>query len=73
VAQLKALDAIARERGQSLAQLALAWLLKDQRLTSVLIGASSPKQIADCVGCLANLRFDAAELAAIEHVIGDGA
>ena len=69
VAQLKALHDVARQRGQSLAQLALAWLLKDDRLTSVLIGASRPEQITDCVGCLANLRFDQSELDAIQQIL----
>ena len=65
----RALREIARGRGQTLAQMALAWLLKDERLTSVLIGASKPEQITDCVGCLANLRFEAAELAEIERIL----
>ena len=69
VAKLKALDAVAQRRGQSLAQLALAWLLKDERLTSVLIGASKPEQITDCVACLANLRFDPLELDAIDNIL----
>ena len=71
IAKLKSLNEIAKQRGQSLAQLALAWLLKDERLTSVLIGASRPEQITDCVACLANLSFDAAELAAIEKILGE--
>lgn len=70
IAKLKALNAVAGRRGQSLVQLALAWLLKDERLTSVLIGASKPEQISDCVACLANLRFDPAELDAIEKILG---
>ena len=69
VAKLKALDAVAQRRGQSLAQLALAWLLKGERLTSVLIGASKPEQITDCVACLANLRFDPLELDAIDNIL----
>ena len=73
IAKLRALEQLARRRGQSLAQLALAWLLRDARVTSVLIGASKPEQVADCVGCLANLHFDAAELAAIESVISAAA
>jgi L-glyceraldehyde 3-phosphate reductase len=70
IAKLKALNEVAKRRGQSLAQLALAWLLKDERVTSVLIGASKPEQIGDCVGCLANLSFDSAELDAIEKILG---
>jgi len=69
IAKLKTLDQIAQRRGQSLAQLALAWLLKDARVTSVLIGASKPEQISECVGSLANIRFDAAELDAIDQVL----
>ena len=69
IARLKALNDVARLRGQSLAQMALAWLLKDARLTSVLIGASKPEQVSECVGCLANLSFDAAELATIERIL----
>jgi L-glyceraldehyde 3-phosphate reductase len=70
IAKLKALSEIAKQRGQSLAQLALAWLLKDARVSSVLIGASKPEQIADSVGCLAKLSFDSAELDAIEKILG---
>jgi len=69
VARLTELDALARRRGQSLAQLALAWLLSDARVTSVLIGASKPEQIAECVGCLGRLQFDAAERKAIERLL----
>ena len=69
VATLNALNEVAMRRGQSLAQMALAWLLKDARLTSVLIGASRPGQIEECVGCLANLAFDSAELQAIERIL----
>jgi len=69
VARLRQLDAVAKVRGQSVAQLALAWLLKDERVTSVLIGASKPEQITDCVGCLANLRFSADELAHIDRIL----
>lgn len=69
IARIQALNAIARPRGQSLAQMALAWLLKDERVTSVLIGASSPEQVKQNVGCIANLAFSPAELAAIESVL----
>jgi L-glyceraldehyde 3-phosphate reductase len=72
VAKLRALNGLARERGQSLAQLALAWLLKDERLTSVLIGASKPQQIVDCVGCLAHRSFERAELDAIDALLQAG-
>jgi L-glyceraldehyde 3-phosphate reductase len=69
IAKLKALNDVAGARGQSLAQMALAWLLKDERLTSVLIGASRKEQVTECVGCLANLSFDPAELATIERIL----
>ena len=70
VAKVRQLNDCARTRGQTLPQMALAWLLKDQRVTSVLIGASKPQQVDDCVGCLAKLEFSAEELAAIEQIIG---
>jgi L-glyceraldehyde 3-phosphate reductase len=69
VARLRRLDAIARARGQTLAQMSLAWLLRDQRLTSVLIGASRPQQVEDCVGCLQRTDFADDELRAIEAAI----
>jgi L-glyceraldehyde 3-phosphate reductase len=68
VAKLKALHEAARGRGQTLAQMALAWLLRDERVTSVLIGASRPEQITACVNCLTNLRFDPAELETIDRI-----
>ncbi len=66
LARARALAAIAKRRGQSLAQMALAWLLKDQRVTSVLIGASSPEQVAENVGCLDNLAFGPDDLKDID-------
>ncbi len=63
------LNDIAQKRGQSLAQMALAWVLKDKRITSVLIGASSVKQIDDNVETLKKLSFTEAELNAIENII----
>ncbi|MFK4104350.1 L-glyceraldehyde 3-phosphate reductase [Streptomyces sp. NPDC019531] len=69
VAQLRELDAIAKDRGQTLAQLALAWVLRGGRVTSALVGASSPKQIEDSVGTIANLDFDTEELAKIDAII----
>ncbi|MBA2481758.1 MAG: aldo/keto reductase [Planctomycetes bacterium] len=60
------LDVIARRRGQSLAEMSLAWLLKDPRVTSVLIGASSPEQVIRNVGCLKSPPFSAADLADID-------
>ncbi|MEU5875465.1 L-glyceraldehyde 3-phosphate reductase [Glycomyces sp. NPDC047369] len=70
MAKVKALNEIAGARGQSLAQTALAWALRDDRMTSVIIGASSVKQLEDNVAATANLAFSADELAAIESVIG---
>ena len=69
IAKVAKLDAIAAARGQNLAQMALAWLLKDERVTSVLIGASKPEQVADCVGCLNAAPFTAEELKAIDAIV----
>lgn len=66
LARVRALDAIAKRRGQSLAQLALAWTLRDPRITSALIGASRPEQIVENVAALDNLSFTAEELAEID-------
>lgn len=63
------LNDIAIQRGQSLAQMALAWILRDKRITSVLIGASSVKQIDDNVETLKNLEFSEEELKLIEEVL----
>jgi len=67
--KVKALNAIATERSQSLAQMALAWLLKDERVTSVLIGASSSAQLLDSVACLNNLAFTEDELKRIGEIL----
>lgn len=69
VAQLQSLNQIAQARNQSLAQMALAWLLKDDRVTSVLVGASRPEQLVDSLRCLDNLAFAPDELARIEQVL----
>jgi L-glyceraldehyde 3-phosphate reductase len=69
--KVRALNDIAQRRGQSLAQLALAWGLRDPRMTSVLIGASSVKQLEDNVGALGNLEFSAEELAEIDKYATD--
>ena len=69
VEQIKGLNEIATQRNQTLAQMALAWLLKDQRITSVLIGASSVEQLDNNVDCLKNLNFTVDELSAIEQII----
>ena len=67
--QIKALNEIAGKRNQSLAQMALAWLLKDNRITTVLIGASSVEQLDDNLACLENLMFSTGELNEIERVL----
>jgi len=69
--RVHALDDIARGRGQTLAQLALAWCLRDPRVTSVLIGASSVRQLEENVGALANLEFTAEELARLDELAVD--
>lgn len=67
--KVRALNAIARERGQSLAQMALAWIMRDGDITSVLIGASRAAQIMDNVGMLENTRFESGELEQIEGIL----
>ncbi|MFT3675834.1 MAG: L-glyceraldehyde 3-phosphate reductase [Chitinophagaceae bacterium] len=71
VAQMRALNEIAAQRKQLLSQMALAWLLKDRRITSVLIGVSSAEQLQNNLGSLQNLDFTADELAAIEAVLAN--
>lgn len=68
--QIAALNAIAESRGQTLAEMALAWVLKDGAVTSVLIGASKPAQILDNLKALENTSFTPAELAAIDAASG---
>ena len=60
---------MALERHQTLAQMALAWLLKDHRVTSVLIGASNPAQLIDSLQCLNNIVFSTEELNRIEIIL----
>lgn len=69
LSQIKQLNAIAEKRGQSLAQMALSWILKDERITSVLVGASSSAQLLDSLKCMDNLHFDKEELDAIERIV----
>ena len=69
LAQVRQLNELAKTRNQSLAQMALAWLLKDERVTSVLIGASKPEQLDDSLRCLENLAFSPEELAGIEDIL----
>ena len=69
---LRLLQEMAHSRGQSMAQMALSWLLKDSRVTSVLIGASRPQQLEENVQALNNLTFSAEELAQIDQHVADG-
>jgi L-glyceraldehyde 3-phosphate reductase len=69
LSKIEKLDTIARQRNQSLAQMAVAWLLKNPVITSVLIGASSIKQLEDNAGAIRNLSFSKAELASIESIL----
>jgi L-glyceraldehyde 3-phosphate reductase len=72
-ATVRALNEIAQRRGQTLAQMALAWVLRGGRVTSALIGASSVKQPEDSVGASYGLDFDPEELAAIETTLAAAA
>lgn len=67
--RISLLNELAAGRGQTLAQMALAWLLKDGRVTSVLVGASRPGQLADSLQCLKNLRFSPDELEKISAIL----
>ena len=69
IAKLQKLNAIAAERGQSLAQMSLAWVLRGGRVTSALIGASRVSQIEDNVAALNNLAFSSEELEQIEAIL----
>ncbi|PKB17491.1 L-glyceraldehyde 3-phosphate reductase [Flavobacterium sp. 5] len=69
IAKARSLNEIAENRGQSLAQMALSWILKDNRISSVLIGASKPEQVIDSVGALQNSTFTTDELQAIENIL----
>ena len=73
LSHVRALNELARARGQSLAQMAIAWVLRDARVTSALIGASRPEQIVELAGALKQLTFSAQELAAIDqHAVEGG-
>ena len=67
--KIKKLDEIASQRNQSLAQLALSWLLKDKRITTVLIGASSVQQLDNNIDALNKLHYTTDELESIEKVL----
>ncbi len=67
--KVRKLNAIAESRKQSLAQMAIAWLLKDERITTVLVGVSRVKQLKDNIGALDNIRFSTEELQEIERIL----
>ena len=68
IAKVRALNVIAENRGQTLAEMALAWILRDNDITSVLIGASRPSQILDNIGMLANMTFTQEEREKIDRI-----
>ena len=70
--RVRELQKIAKQRGQTLAQMAVAWVLRDPRMTSAVIGASRPEQVRDAVGALDKLDFSKEELAAIDRYAIDG-
>jgi L-glyceraldehyde 3-phosphate reductase len=72
LANIRALNEIAQSRGQTLAQMAIAWVLKDPRVTTALIGASKVSQIEDCVAALKNMTFSKEELSRIDQYARDG-
>jgi L-glyceraldehyde 3-phosphate reductase len=69
---VRALNEIAKERGQSLAQMAIAWVLRDKRVTSALIGARNVEQLDNSLDALKHLTFTDAELAEIERYAQEG-
>jgi L-glyceraldehyde 3-phosphate reductase len=69
--KVRALNQVAGQRGQTLAQMALAWVLRQPAITSALIGASSWPQIKECLGALQNLKFSATELQRIDQYAVD--
>ena len=71
IASVRALNALAEARGQTLAQMALAWVLRDGGITTALIGASRPEQIVDCAGAVRNLEFSTVELAEIDRITAE--
>jgi L-glyceraldehyde 3-phosphate reductase len=71
LASVRALDAMAQKRGQTLAQMALAWVLRGELITTALIGASRPEQVTDCAGAIVNLDFTDAELAEIDRIAAE--
>ncbi|MEH6308460.1 L-glyceraldehyde 3-phosphate reductase [Olivibacter sp. CPCC 100613] len=72
LANIRSLNDIAAARGQTLAQMAIAWVLRKSEVTSALIGASKPEQVIDCAGAIENLHFTEDELTAIDRYAQDG-
>jgi L-glyceraldehyde 3-phosphate reductase len=72
LAAIRGLHGIAEQRGQTLAQMAIAWVLLDKRVTTALIGASRPEQILDAVGAVSNPTFSPDELAGIDRYATEG-
>ncbi len=70
IGRIQQLNGLAEGRGQTLAQMALAWVLKDKRITSVIIGASKPEQVLDSAQCLRNYNFSEDELRQIDAILG---
>jgi L-glyceraldehyde 3-phosphate reductase len=68
LASVRALNAVAERRGQTLAQMAIAWVLREGGITTALIGASKPEQVVDCCGAIGNLDFTPEELAEIDRL-----
>ena len=71
LASVRALNELAQRRGQTLAQMAIAWVLRDGGITTALIGASSAAQVEDCAGAVSNLDFTAEELAEIDRIAAE--
>jgi L-glyceraldehyde 3-phosphate reductase len=67
--KIRKLNELAQQRGQTLAQMALSWILKDNRITTVLVGASKPAQLSDSLECLKNLQFSEDDLKQIEAIL----
>jgi L-glyceraldehyde 3-phosphate reductase len=70
ISQIIKLNEIAKERGQNLAQMSLSWILKDPRITSVILGVSKPLQLTDSLECIKNTVFSQEELQTINHILG---
>ena len=69
ISKVRQLNELAKLRGQSLAQMALAWIIKDPRITSVLIGVSKPDQVTDSIKCLENYKFTKQEIESINSIL----